>query len=30
MVTHGHYDHRHADTDINCVFPIERLRELAT
>jgi D-proline reductase (dithiol) PrdB len=29
MVTHGHYDHRHADADINCVFPIERLRELA-
>jgi D-proline reductase (dithiol) PrdB len=29
MVTHGHYDHRHADTDINCVFPIDRLRELA-
>ena len=30
MITHGHYDHRHADQDINCVFPIERLRELAT
>src|SRR6185437_15308223 len=30
MVTHGHYDHRHADQDINCVFPIDRLRELAT
>lgn len=30
MVTHAHYDHRHADHDINCVFPIERLRELAT
>lgn len=29
MVTHAHYDHRHADQDINCVFPIERLRELA-
>jgi D-proline reductase (dithiol) PrdB len=29
MVTHGHYDHRHADRDINCVFPIDRLRELA-
>lgn len=29
MVTHGHYDHRHADADINCVFPIDRLRELA-
>ncbi len=29
MVTHDHYDHRHADLDINCVFPIDRLRELA-
>lgn len=29
MVTHGHYDHRHADSDINCVFPIDRLRDLA-
>ena len=29
MVTHGHYDHTDADRDINCVFPIERLRELA-
>jgi D-proline reductase (dithiol) PrdB len=29
MVTHEHYDHRHADADINCVFPIDRLRELA-
>ena len=29
MVTHEHYDHRHADLDINCVFPIDRLRELA-
>jgi D-proline reductase (dithiol) PrdB len=29
MVTHEHYDHRHADRDINCVFPIDRLRELA-
>jgi D-proline reductase (dithiol) PrdB len=29
MVTHGHYVHRHADQDINCVFPIDRLRELA-
>jgi D-proline reductase (dithiol) PrdB len=29
MVTHGHYDHRHTDQDINCVFPIDRLRELA-
>lgn len=29
MVTHSHYDHSDADRDINCVFPIERLRELA-
>lgn len=29
MVTHAHYDHRHADQDINCVFPIDQLRELA-
>lgn len=29
MVTHDHYDHHDADQDINCVFPIDRLRELA-
>lgn len=29
MVTHAHYDHRDADQDINCVFPLDRLRELA-
>ena len=29
MVTHDHYDHSDADKDINCVFPIDRLRELA-
>jgi D-proline reductase (dithiol) PrdB len=29
MITHGHYDHADADRDINCVFPIDRLRELA-
>jgi len=29
MVTHSHYDHSDADRDINCVFPIDRLRELA-
>lgn len=29
MVTHDHYDHHDADRDINCVFPIDRLRELA-
>jgi len=30
MVTHDHYDHTDVDSDINCVFPIDRLRELAT
>jgi D-proline reductase (dithiol) PrdB len=29
MVTHEHYDHHHADRDINTVFPIDRLREFA-
>ena len=29
MVTHEHYDHRDADEDINVLFPIDRLRELA-
>lgn len=29
MVTHDHFDHRDADQDINCVFPLDRLRELA-
>jgi D-proline reductase (dithiol) PrdB len=29
MLTHGHYDHSDADQDINCIFPIDRLRELA-
>ncbi len=28
-VAHGHYDHADADRDPNCVFPLERLRELA-
>lgn len=28
MVTHHHYDHADADRDINCVFPLELLREL--
>ena len=28
-ISHTHYDHSEADIDINCVFPIERLRELA-
>lgn len=26
---HGHYDTSFAERDVNCVFPIERLRELA-
>ncbi len=30
MVTHDHYNHQDADQDINCVFPIDRLRELAS
>ncbi len=25
----SYYDHRDADADINCVFPLDRLRELA-
>src|SRR5919198_483453 len=29
MVTHNHYDHSDADKDINCLFPIDRLREMA-
>ena len=29
MVTHDHYDHHDADQDINVVFPIDPLRELA-
>ncbi len=29
MITHTHYDHADADRDINCVFPIDRVRELA-
>ncbi len=29
MISHSHYDHRDADKDINVVFPLERLRELA-
>ena len=28
-ISHDNYDHRDADRDINCVFPLERLRELA-
>jgi D-proline reductase (dithiol) PrdB len=29
MVTHHHYDHTDADADINVVFPIDVLRDLA-
>jgi len=29
MITHKYYDHSDADRDINIVFPIDRLRELA-
>src|SRR6185436_12225944 len=29
MVSHHHYDHTDADNDINVVFPIESLREMA-
>jgi D-proline reductase (dithiol) PrdB len=28
-ITHNYYDHRDADADINVVFPVERLKELA-
>jgi D-proline reductase (dithiol) PrdB len=28
-ITHDYYDHRAADRDVNCVLPLERLRELA-
>ncbi len=30
MITHDYYDHSDADKDINVVFPIDRLKELAT
>ncbi len=29
-ITHDYYDHTDADSDINIVFPLERLRELTT
>jgi len=29
VITHDYYDHRAADQDINCVYPIERMKELA-
>jgi len=28
-ITHDYYDHSDADTDLNIVFPIDRLREMA-
>lgn len=28
-IDHSHYNHGDADDDINCMFPIERVRELA-
>lgn len=28
-VSHTHYNHGDADEDVNCMFPIDRLRELA-
>lgn len=28
-ITHDYYDHGAADEDVNCVFPIDRLHELA-
>jgi len=30
MITHDYYDHTDADSDLNVVLPVERLRELAT
>lgn len=29
MITHDYYDHTDADKDINIIFPVDRLRELA-
>ena len=29
MISHPFYDHTDADRDVNCVFPLDRLRELA-
>lgn len=28
MITHDHYDHKDADQDLNCVFPLEMLHKL--
>jgi D-proline reductase (dithiol) PrdB len=30
MISHTHFDRSDADQDINCVFPLSRLKELAT
>jgi D-proline reductase (dithiol) PrdB len=27
-ITHSHYNHVEADRDVNCMFPLDRLREL--
>ena len=29
MISHTHFDRTDADQDINCVFPLTRLKELA-
>ena len=29
VITHDHYDHRDADKDLNVVFPVARLKEMA-
>jgi D-proline reductase (dithiol) PrdB len=29
VITHDYYDHAAADDDVNCVFPVDRLEELA-
>lgn len=28
-ITHDYYDHSEADRDVNCVLPLDRLRDLA-
>lgn len=28
MITHDHYDHKAADQDLNCVFPLKMLQEM--
>jgi len=29
LITHDYYDHRDADKDLNIVFPVARLKEMA-